>query len=210
MFILDRHKGREATHGSILNHVPRDRRGEFDIEVAVAYTLDEAHRRIDRGEFRLEGATVLVDNLTNDVRGTRSRPSVSPQQLVRLVDSLRRKVMAAGAAAVTVCQLKPMQTTDVTPFNDLLNSYLRREKQRGRDGFGCGTMIRLDNLRGDGYHLKPECWSVLDRTYACALLGVDVPFPTPWNDFAPSFVRQRWESEWPRLGGGANVANNGR
>ena len=79
------------------------------IEVAVVYTLDEAYRRIDRGEIQVEGATVLVDNLTNDVRGTRSRPAVTPQQLVRLVDGLRNKVMAAGAAAVVVCQLKPME-----------------------------------------------------------------------------------------------------
>ena len=202
--------GREATHDSIMNHVPRERRGEFDVEVAVAYTLEEAHRRTDRGEFRLEGAIVVVDNLTNDVRGTRGRPPVSPQQLVRLVDGLRRKVMAAGAVAVVVCQLKPMQTTDVTPYNDILDSYLRREKERGRDGFGCRTMIRLDSLKGDGYHLRPEFWSVLDRTYACAMLGIDVPFPTPWNDFAPSHVRQRWEMEWPRLGGGAHMDRHGR
>ena len=202
--------GRESTHESIMNHVPRERRGEFDVEVAVAYTLEEAHRRTDRGEFQLEGAIVVVDNLTNDVRGTRGRSAVSPQQLMRLVDGLRRKVMAAGAVAVVVCQLKPMQTTDVTPYNDLLDCYLRREKERGRDGFGCRTMIRMDSLKGDGYHLKPEFWSVLDRTYACAMLGIDVPFPTPWGDFAPSYVRQRWETEWPRLGGGARVGHYGR
>lgn len=203
--------GREATHDSILNHVPREKRGKMEIEVVVAYTLDEAYRRIERGEFRIEGAVVLVDNLTNDVRGTRNRPSVTPQQLLRLVDGVRRKVMAAGAAAVVVCQLKPMQTTDVTPYNEHLGDYLRREKERGRDGYGCRTQIRMDSLKGDGYHVKPEFGSVLDRTYACAFLGIDVPCPTPWGDFAPSHVRSRWESEWPRLvGGGANMTQHGR
>ena len=209
--VLTDSNGREATQDSIMNHVPRGKRGEMSIEVVVAYTLEEAYRRIDRGEIRTEGAVVLIDNLTNDVRGTRSRPAVTPQQLLRLVDGLRRKVMAAGAVAVTVCQLKPMQATDVTLYNQELDSYLRREKDRGRDGFGCRTMIRLDFLKGDGYHIRPDYWSVLDRTYACALLGIDVPFPTPWNEFAPSFVRQRWESEWPRMpGGGADMNHHGR
>ena len=85
-----------------MSHVPREKRGDLEVEVTVAYTLDEAHRQIDRGEIGCEGATVIVDNLTNDVRGTRSRPSATPQQLVRLVDSLRRKVTAAGAVAVVV------------------------------------------------------------------------------------------------------------
>ena len=203
--------GREATHDSIMNHVPRGKRGELSIEVIVAYTLEEAYRRIDRGEIRMEGAVVLIDNLTNDVRGTRSRPAATPQQLLRLVDGLRRKVMAVGAAAVVVCQLKPMQATDVTPFNQQLDCYLKREKERGRDGFGCRTMIRMDSLKGDGYHLKPEYGSVLDRTYACAILGNDVPFPTPGSEFTPSFVKKRWESEWPRLpGGGTDMTHHGR
>ena len=117
--------------------------------------------------------------------------------------------MAAGAAAVVVCQLKPMQTIDVTPHNELLDHYLRREKQQGRDGFGCRTQIRLDFLRGDGHHIRPEFGSVLDRTYACALLGINVPFPTPLTEFAPSHVRQQWEAEWPRLGGRAETAHHG-
>ena len=208
--ILTDSNGREATQDSIKNHVPRERREELEIEVAVAYTLDEAYRRIDRGEIRIEGAVVLVDTLTNDVRGTRSRPAVTPQQLLRLIDGLRRKIMAAGAVAVVICQLKPMQIVDVTPYNELLSDYLRREKERGRDGYGCRTQIRLDSLKGDGYHMRPEFWSVLERTYACALLGMEVPFPTPWDEFAPDYIRQKWESEWPRLvGGGSNTANNG-
>ena len=191
--------GSQTTPNTIMNHVPRAKRKEIDVEVVVAYTLDEAYRRIDRGEIDVEGAIVLVDDLTNDVRGTRQRPAVTPPQLLRLVDNLRRRVMAAGAQAVTVCQLKPMQTVDVTPFNEQLCDYLRREKQRGRDGFGCRTQIRLDYHKGDGYHIRPDFSSVIDRTYACAFLGIEVPDPTPLDKFAPSSVRRQWEADWPRL-----------
>ena len=208
--ILTDSNGRGSTQDSIKNHVPRGKRNELEIEVAVVYTLDEAYRRIDHGEIRVEGAVVLIDTLTNDVRGTRSRPAATPQQLLRLVDGLRRRAMAAGAVAVVVCQIKPMQIVDVTPHNELLCDYLRREKERGRDGYGCRTQIRMNFLKGDGYHVKPEYGSVLDRTYAYALMGLEVPFPTPWDEFAPSYVRQRWELDWPRLtGGGANMAQNG-
>ena len=120
--------------------------------------------------------------------------------------------MRAGATGVVVCQIKPMQVTNVTPHNDLLNGYLRAEKRKDRDGFGCRTMIRMDFLKSDGHHVKPEFCSVIARTYACAFLGVEVPDPTPWGDFAPSFDRTRWESDWPRLGGGdrAFMTNHGR
>ena len=118
--------------------------------------------------------------------------------------------MAAGAKAVVVCQIKPMQITDVSPYNDFVDQYLRKEKERGRDGYGCRTQIRLNFLKGDGYHVKPEFGSVLDRTYACALLGINVPFPTPWNEFAPSHVRRQWEAEWPSLvGGGRDTIHHG-
>lgn len=200
--VLTDSNGRNTTQNTIMNHVPRENRKEIDVEVVVAYTLDEAYRRIDRGEIDVGGAIVLVDDLTNDVRGTRQRPAVTPQQLLRLVDNLRRRVMAAGAQAVIVCQLKPMQTVDVTPFNQQLCDYLRREKKRGRDGFGCRTQIRLDYLKGDGYHVRPDFLSVIDRTYACAFLSAEVPDPTPLDEFAPSFVREQWKADWPRLAGG--------
>ena len=159
----------------------------------------------------MEGAIVLIDNLTNDVRGTHHRPAATPQQLIRLVDTLRRKVMTAGAEAVIVGQLKPMEVVDVTPVNELLNQYLRRERERGRDGFACQTQTRLQHLKGDGYHIRPDYASVLDKTYACAFMGIEVPDPTPWDEFSPSFVRRRWEADWPRLvGGGTQRIQHGR
>ena len=133
--------GRGATPDSIKNHVPREKRGNMEISVVVAFTLDEAYRRVDQGEINVRGVTVVIDALTNDVRGTRSRLAVSPQQLVCLVDLLRRRLKEAGAGAVVVSQLKPMQLKDVSPYNSLLSDYLRAEKAQGQGGYGCRTQI---------------------------------------------------------------------
>ena len=107
----------------------------------------------------------------------------------------------AGAAATVVCQLKPMQIADVTLYNEALNSYLREQHLRGAAGFGCRTQIRLSYLKSDGYHVKPDYDSTIDRTYACAIMGERVPCPTPWEGFIPDQNRRRWESEWPVVGG---------
>ena len=182
----------------------------MEVEVVVAFTLDEAYRGVEHGVIDARGKTVIIDDLTNDVRGTRARPAASPQQLVRLMDRLRTRLMTAGATATVVCQLKPMQVTDVSPYNDLLHDYLHGEQKRGRHGFGCRTQIGLDFLKADGYHIKPQYDSVVDKTYACAILGVPVPFPTPWGGFVPDHVRRRWEAEWPRLvGGEGHLSQNG-
>ena len=101
------------------------------------------------------------------------------------------------------------KATDVTPFNNVLDKYLRCEKEQGRHGFGCRTQIRLGFLRNDGYHVRPEFDSVVDRTYACAFMGVPVPRPTPWDEFVPDFVRRRWEAEWPRVAGRQQNHQNG-
>ena len=181
----------------------------MEVEVVVTYTLEEAYRGVDRGTIDVRGACVVIDTLTNDVRGMRARPAVSPHQLVCMVDRLRRKLRMEGATGIVVCQLKPMQVKDVSPYNTLLDEYLRREKENGRDGFGCRTQIRLDFLRSDGYHVGPQYCSVIDRTYACAFLGMPVPDPTPPGEFVPDAVRKRWEVEWPRLGGGRRFTGNG-
>ena len=108
--------------------------------------------------------------------------------------------MRAGATGVLTCQIKPMQATDVTPYNAYLDDYLRYERLKGRGGYGCRTQITLDSLRPDGFHVKPEYDSVVDKTYACAILGVSVPCPTPVDQFLPYHVRLRQEKEWPRIG----------
>ena len=112
----------------------------------------------------------------------------------------------AGAAAVVICQAKPMQVTDVTPYNDLLSEYLCAQEQ----GFGCKTQIRLTYLKPDGYHVRPQLESIIDTTYACAIKGVPIVDPTPLDDFLPDHLRHRWQAQWPKIGGGGGGhMNNG-
>ena len=204
--ILTDSNGKGATSDSIKNHIPRDERDSYDIEVVVAYTLEAAFHRVDRGAIDIRGAVVIVDNLTNDIRGTSVRSPLSPRAVTHWVDKLCGRLRMAGAAAVVVCQVKPMQVADVTPYNDLLSEYLCTQDQ----GFGCKTQIRLTYLKPDGFHVRPQFDSVIDRTYACAIRGVPVSDPTPFNEFLPDHLRRRWQTQWPRIGGGGGrVVNNG-
>ena len=82
--------------------------------------------------------------------------------------------------------IKPMQTTDVTPYNTMLSDYLRTQ---GRSEFGCQTQIRLSCPKNDGYHVLPQYDSTIDKTYACALMGIPVPCPTPMDEFTPNHIR---------------------
>ena len=137
---------------------------------------------------------VLVDNLTNNIRGTWRQKADSPEGLVWKLDELRRAM--PGADAIIVCEAKPMQLKNVMVYNQLLHDYIC--DQPGM--FGCRTQIRMEFLK-DGFHVLPEYGSVLDRTYACALRAIDVPCPTPFENFVPYSVRQQYEMEWPRLAG---------
>ena len=158
---------------------------------------------MDCGAIDVKDAIVIVDNLTNDICGTRLRPLLSPPMLLRGVDKLCGILKAAGTKATVIYQVKPMQLGDVTPYNDHLSEYLQGQ----RWGFGCRTQIRLGHLKPDGFHVKPNYDSVIDRTYACAIKGIPVRDPTPSCDFVPEHLRRRWQMEWPRVGGttGQNV-----
>ena len=167
------------------------------IENQVAYTLEEGDRRVARGDINVAGAWVVIDNITNDIRGTHRRKGATPEEVIVRVDSLRRSLRAAGAKGVIVCQPKPMRLIDVSPFSCRLDHYL--SAQEG-DGYGIRTQIRMDYLKADGFHVKPQFDSIIDKTYACAIMGIDVPCPTPRGDFVPDHARRRWESDWPQLG----------
>ena len=159
--IITDSNGRGATSDSIKNHIPRGERDNYDIEVAVAFTVEAAFHRVARRSIDVRGATVIVDNLTNDARGTSTRKAVSPHELVSYVDKLASKLSEAGATAMVVCQLKPMQVTNVTPYNELLGKYLRSQ---GSVGYGCRTQIRLNYLKADGFHVLPQYDSIIDKT----------------------------------------------
>ena len=89
-----------------------------------------------------------------------------------------------------------MEVKDVTSYNMALHAYLCAT---GDSGNGCRTQIRRDFLRPDGYHIQSRFLSVLFKQYACAILGLDVPCPTPMEDFVPLHVRWQYESEFPGL-----------
>ena len=90
-----------------------------------------------------------------------------------------------------------MRMVDVTPHNKHLDDFLFR---LGGTGYGIRTQIRLDYLKADGFHILPQYGSVLDKTYACAVMKIDVPCPTPRNEFMPEHIRRRWRNEWPVVG----------
>ena len=184
--IITDSNGREATEDSIKRHILHDQRDNYEIKIEVAYTLQEAYDRLDRRQIDVRGATVYIDNLTNDVRGSRLNAAATPDELVYRLSRLRRGVLAAGAVAVVTCAIKPMQIVDVTPYNALVDEHLR-------------SQIRLEHLKHDGFHVKPQFDSVIDRGYACAILGIYVPNPTGWKDFVPDSIKRRREKDWPKL-----------
>ena len=70
---------------SITNHMPLADRGACDIIIVVACTLDEAIRRVDRGAIDVRDTVTIIDNLTNDIRGTKLRSSFTPEKLVEAI-----------------------------------------------------------------------------------------------------------------------------
>ena len=190
--------GERATQESIKDHIPQDKRADYDIRVVVAYRLEDAYDRIKEGKLDVENAYVIIDNVTNNIRGGKRNDPEPADMVTDRVAALREVIMSNSAKAVVVCQPKPMKRVDVRPASLAIHEYL---VACGKGGFGCRTQIRKRYLRDDGFHIQPKFDSILDRTYACALLGIHVPDPTPFGDLTPEFERRRWENQYPRLGG---------
>jgi hypothetical protein len=202
--ILTDSNGATLGEDAIKNHIPEERRAEFRVEVVVCYTLEEALHRIERGNVDVEGAVVIIDNITNDVRGTRTRPQTSPEEVAERLRSLVW-LMRSKAQAVVICEVKPMYHINVNPYNLAIHhKFLDHSKV-----FGCRTMTRLGHLKTDGFHIGAAYVSVLERTYACALMGIVVPYPTRPDQFwRPEQQQQhlkRLEQEWPRVGESRNL-----
>ena len=89
--------GKEATADTINNHIPREERGDYDISVVVAHTLDTATRRVLSGEIDVSGAIVIVDNLTNDVRGSWQQKACTPEELLWKLNGLKEAMSNADA-----------------------------------------------------------------------------------------------------------------
>ena len=196
--------GRNATTPqSIKSYIPAEERDNYDVSIIITMRMAEVASKVEAGNIPINGAIVLIDCLGNDARQTRQARQLSPDEHVRALDELRKKLWNAGAADVITCSPKPTQRADMTIYSDRVNRYL---KSLGNDdaGHGCATQVRLWHLRGDGLHLQPRFFHVLQKTYAYALMGKYVLDPTPLDEFAPDYVRQAYRADWPLMnrGGG--------
>ena len=193
--------GKELTQESIRNHMPIKKRAKYEISVAVAFRLEDAYDRVENGQINVENAYVVIDNITNNLQGGKKHEPDSPELVATRVAALREYVLSKSAKAVIVCELKPMKWVDVRPASRMIHDYL---VSCGKGGYGCRTQIRMEYLKDDGFHVQPRHISIIDKTYACALLGVHVPDPTPLQNLVPEFIRRRWEKQFPRMGGRGN------
>ena len=199
--VLTDSNGRGVTSDTIMSHV-RGEAKEWEVQVERVYTLEEARDRVRRGDIRVEGARVVVDCVTNDVRGTRRRGQAEPREVA---ERLREAIREMGRAErIVVCEVKPMQQIDVVPFNARIHALIGSTE--GVEG--SSTQIRPEYLLGDGYHIAPRCVSVLDRQYACAMVGRAVPCPYFSSAIYNRMMAEWAEREWPPLGG--RQANGGQ
>ena len=185
-----------VTASSVRYHMPEEDKEEYDINLVIAYRIGEAADIVDQGDLAINGATIILDCLSNDARNTKRAPRLSLDQHAQALDSLRKKLWQKGAARIVVCSVKPTQRADVTEYVDSVHRYLRSVE--GEDGgHGCHSQVRLEHLGVDGLHIKPRFYHVLQQTYAYAILGKQLPDPTPIECFAPYHVRQAYRREWP-------------
>jgi hypothetical protein len=155
-----------------------------------------AYHKIRRREIEVEGKVVVVDNVTNDndIRKVRD-----PWEVARRLGKVLE--VCGEAAAVVVMEAKHIRHLDVTMFNEAFHKLCVPRK----NVFGCHTQVKMRDLGRDGYHVSPHCVDILDKTYACSILGIPVPCPTQARDFFHPMQNREYEAAWPRIrenGGG--------
>ena len=193
--VLTDSNGRGVMPDTIGDFLGGEEREKWEIQVVQAFTLREALERLRRRDIGVEGARVVVDCITNDVRGTRLQERVEPGEVV---ERLRRVIGEMGGAdEVVVCEVKPMQHINVVPFNARIHGLLL-DMGRVR---GCRMQVRHEHLGRDGYHIAPQYGRVLSVQYGCAIAGWQVPCPY-WDGVDYGRILAEWaEREWPPLGG---------
>ena len=191
--VLTDSNGRRIKPDNIKAHIPRHQRDRFDIRVEVIYTLMEAYDKLGRGGLKVEGEAVLLDVSTNDVRGTARVPRTRPDEVAARFERVARLLLEKGAVGVCVCEVKPMNFMDVTPYSNAIHSACLRMRAQGHQVQGMETQIGVSNLMKDGFHIMPSFAGVLDKTYACAVVGVPVSCPTPsWDRYRDPSLKDRW------------------
>jgi hypothetical protein len=190
--VLTDSNGAGTTQDTIKRHMPRERQNKCRIRVVSTYTLFEAFEKVRDGRIRVAGVRVILDVTTNDIRGARGQAQTTPQELTARVGKVVAIIKEKGARGVTICEVKPMNLMDVTPFSKLLHRNCKSRKI----GW-CQTQLGVGDLKNDGYHILPSSLKVLDGTYAYAVMGMPVPNPTQTYQ---KWRHQLMEQEWPQVG----------
>ena len=192
--VLTDSNGRDIRPDDIKAHIPKDRRGRYNIRVVVAYTLMEVWDKLERGVLKVEGETVILNVGTNDVRGTKRVPQSCPDDVGWRFERVGGFLFEKGAVGLVACELKPMSFMDVVPYSWAIHHACLRLRTRGHRVHGVQTQTGVSHLREeDGYHIERSFSTILDRTYACAIRGIPVPCPTPtWDMGRDPGLRNRW------------------
>jgi hypothetical protein len=172
--ILTDSNGAGVTEDTVKRHMPKEMWQKCRIRVVTTYILFEAFDRIRDGKIEVEGARVVLDVTTNNIRDTRGQAQMTPQELIDRVGKVVTIMKEKGARGMTVCEVKPMNLMDMTPYSKSLYHSCRNKKISW-----CQTQSGVRNLRDDGYHMLPASFRVLNVTYAYAVMGKPVPNPTP-------------------------------
>jgi hypothetical protein len=101
--------------------IPREEGKGMKVEIVVAYTLLEVRQRLGRGEFDVRGTFMIIDVMTNDVKGTRASPRTSPVEIAGRVGTVTDLLMEKGCEVVIICEMKLMHFMDVTPYSNALH-----------------------------------------------------------------------------------------
>ena len=203
--ILTDSNGRGMGPVNIEAHIPSDQRKRFDIRVETVYTLVEACDKLERGGLDVDGRVVILDVSTNDVRGTPRVPRARPDEVGQRFERVARLLFEKGAVGVVGCEVKPMNFMDVTPYSWAIHSACLRLRTHGHRVYGCQTQTGVSHLKKDGFHILPSFSTVLDRTYACAIMGVPVPCPTPsWDRYRDVNLRGEWPTPREAQGQGSS------
>jgi hypothetical protein len=115
------------------------------------------------------GKARILDVTTNDVRGTRAAPRTSPEIVANRVGETIELLQKKGCDGVIVLETKPIRYLDVTPYNQRIHYKIME-----MGGYGCLNQIREADLTSDGYHIREAYYSVVEKTYSCAVMGVPV------------------------------------
>ena len=172
--IITDSNGRGATTNAVLSHIPDNEKGGLNIDITTLYTIEEAYYRIKRGDVKVEGKIVVVDCVTNSIRGRGGRLRTTPREISREMKILLDVIKDKKALAITVCEVKPIRHLDVSLHNTSLRDLYRREAIYERS-----TEITMKDLTHDGFHVKSGCDDLTNKAYARAIQKHLPPKPAP-------------------------------